>query len=297
MSSSGGFISNFVGSKWATVAAVALLATGAVVAPSVTGGSGAQSCPALPAFPDASCTGVPSGTSLTTHSGDQTITTNNTTIDGWNTGCVDVNANNVTIKNSKITCSEGGIFIEPGKTGLAIQDTEVDCTGTGGTAIGPQDYTMLRIDSDGCENGAWAEHNVTIRDSYIHHLIDYDPVHDPHTDGVQIPSSATNLTIDHNRIYGNYVDPSSFGSSALTTASGMSNVSITSNLFAGGGYALRCQGAAGSTTFVVTGNRFSTIFVSTVGGFGAADGFCIGAATTYSDNVFYDGPDVGDPVE
>src|SRR5258708_13187 len=32
--------------------------------------SGARTCPAYPAMPDASCTGVPAGTSLTTLSGD-----------------------------------------------------------------------------------------------------------------------------------------------------------------------------------------------------------------------------------
>ena len=60
-----------------------------------------QSCP-LPAYPDANCTGVPAGTTLTP-SGGLTITTAGTVIDGRDiTGQVVVNAPNVTIRNSRI---------------------------------------------------------------------------------------------------------------------------------------------------------------------------------------------------
>ena len=58
-------------------------------------------------YPDATNTGVPAGTTLTNVSGDCVrITTPNTVINGQHiTGCIQVEANNVTIQNSEITSS------------------------------------------------------------------------------------------------------------------------------------------------------------------------------------------------
>jgi mannan endo-1,4-beta-mannosidase len=249
------------------------------------------------AFPDASTTGVPAGTTLTTLNGDQTINTTGAVIDSkLINGCVVVNAPNVTIKRSKIVCHEASA-IDGESTGLVVSDSEIDCGNAAGrTGITWQNYTAVRINAHGCENTAWAEHNVTIQDSYLHDNVHYDPFLDPHTDGVQLPTGASNITIRHSTIYGGYVNQDDFGNSAITTAGGMSNILFTDNLLAGGGYTLRCQGAGGSN-FSITGNRFTTALVSAVGGFGPTDGFCRGATTAWSDNVYLDGPQAGAPVE
>jgi hypothetical protein len=248
-------------------------------------------------FPDASNTGVPAGTTLATLNGDQTINTSGAVIDGkLINGCVVVNAPNVTIKRSKVVC-HGASAIDGESTGLVVSDTEIDCGNAAGhTAITWRNYTALRINAYGCENTAWAESNVTIQDSYLHDNVHYDPALDPHTDGVQLPTGASNITVRHSTIYGGYVNQSDFGNSAITTAGGMSNILFTNNLLAGGGYTLRCQGAGGSS-FSITGNRFTTKLVSTVGGFGPSDGFCRGASTTWSDNTYLDGPNAGRSVE
>src|SRR6202000_1402521 len=109
----------------------------------------------------------------------------------------------------------------------------------------------LRVDVSASENGFWAEHASTIQDSYIHDLIDYNPATDPHTDAIQMPGGATNINIVHNRVYGNYVNQDSFGSSAITSGrlsdGGETNVLIQDNLIAGGGYAMYCvQGGSGN---------------------------------------------------
>ncbi|MEJ0073162.1 MAG: hypothetical protein WDN27_03745 [Candidatus Saccharibacteria bacterium] len=98
-----------------------------------------------------------------------TITTAGTTIQNKQiNGCVDVEAPNVTIKNSRIICNDTALFIGDGSTsGFLIQDSEVSCNGHHGTGIGPQNYTALRVNVSACENGFWAEHNSTIQDSYI----------------------------------------------------------------------------------------------------------------------------------
>jgi hypothetical protein len=53
----------------------------------------------------------------------------------------------------------------------------------------------------------------------------------------------------------------------------------------------------------VTGNRWTTRraggikgYPDLYAGFAAIDGGCPGNATTWTDNLFYDGPNAGDPV-
>jgi len=62
---------------------------------------GERACAAFPAFPDALCTGVPSGTALTVVTGDKTFSTDNQVISGQDFhGYVQITGKNVTIKNS-----------------------------------------------------------------------------------------------------------------------------------------------------------------------------------------------------
>jgi hypothetical protein len=153
-------------------------------------------------------------------------------------------------------------------TGLLVEDSEISCNNTRGTALTWRNFTARRINAYACENIIWAEHNVVIEDSYLHDPIDYDPVTDPHTDTIQIPEGATNITIRNNTIYGNYVNQDSFGNAAITAGPGTSDILITENLLAGGGYTVYCNQHGPGNNFRFTNNRFSRIFVSTVGGFG-----------------------------
>jgi F5/8 type C domain len=220
-------------------------------------------------FPNALNTGVPLGTTLEPHNGNLTVNTPGSVIsDRLINGCVTVNAANVTIRRSKVVCS-GPSAIWSGSTGLLVEDTEVDCNNAvGRTAITPQGYTARRVNAHSCENIFWASQNVLIEDSYIHDPIEYDRVRDPHTDSIQMPAGASNITIDHNTVYGGYVNQSNFGNSAIGGHRlPMSNITINNNLVAGGGYTVYCPQGAG-TNYRFTNNRFSRIFVSTVGGFG-----------------------------
>lgn len=233
----------------------------------------------LPNYPDQTCTGVPAGTSLTTVNGDMNITTPNTIIEGKEiNGCIDVSAPNVIIRKSKVTCSGYAITNanHSGATNLLIEDTEISCNAiVGSGAITSHDYTARRVNVHDCNDVLWAEDNVLIEDSYVHHVTHYYPAEDNHTDGVQIPHNVSNITIRHNRIYGNYESSSSFGNSAITAqGGGDNNILIQDNLLAGGGYTLACYDVNSptvngpSTNFRVINNHFSTVFVATVGGFG-----------------------------
>ena len=242
-------------------------------------------------FPDASSTGVPSGATLTPGGG-LTINAAGAVVDGREiTGAVVVNAPNVTIRNSRIR-SNARSGIQNNSTGLVIEDVEVDCgNAVGRTAITTRDYTARRVNAHGCENVFWAEGNVLIEDSYIHGPVDYDPVLDPHTDSVQIPAGASNITIRHNTIYGNYVSRSSFGNSAIMMGGNTSNIAVRNNLLAGGGYTVYCNQGGGGAGNSVVDNRFSRIFVATVGGFGP----WLGCADepVVSGNVFHE---TGEPL-
>ena len=134
--------------------------------------------------------GVPAGTNLTTQKGNMTISSAGTIVENQLiNGCITVNAANVIIRKSKIFCS--GTAIQNNSTDLLVEDSEISCKDTPGTALTWQNFTARRINAYACENIIWAENNVLIEDSYIHDPIDYDPATDPHTDAIQIPEGAS----------------------------------------------------------------------------------------------------------
>ena len=157
----------------------------------------------MPSYPDASCTGVPTGATLTVVNGDMEITTANTVIDSKDVrGCVSVRAPGVIIRKSRIACSGPFVIDSYGYTGtwLSIEDSEIDCNDTNGTAVGEEGVAIVRSNIHGCENGFDVDRNFTIQDNYIHDM--YQSA-EAHTDGIQMWNTATAVTIQHNRIYSN----------------------------------------------------------------------------------------------
>jgi hypothetical protein len=231
------------------------------------------------AFPGPSNTGVPAGTSLSAYTGPSTITTPGTVIDGKTMGCIRVSAPGVVIRRSKISCS-GGYAVLSGDGDysgerLLIEDTEIDCKHTGGTALGEANFTLRRVDISGCENGGDINQNVTVEDSYVHDLYNEGSAH---TDGFQMASGhyengnlvagSLNVTISHNTIYGMGAD-GSFGTSAIISNHGADrNILIQDNLLAGGAVALYCEQGAKGTNYRVLNNAFSRKFKHTVGYYG-----------------------------
>jgi hypothetical protein len=224
------------------------------------------SCP-LPAYPSASCTGVPANTILSIVTGNMTINTPNTILEGQDIrGCVNVTAPGVIIRKSKIACAGSVVGNFSGAysgTGLLLEDVEIDCMVTNGTAVGDTNLTARRVNIHGCENGFDVDKNVTIEDSYIHDLAEVGA--DPHTDGIQITTAGENVTIRHNTIY-------LHGTSAIISpkvSSGViSNILIQSNLVAGGAFTIYCQQEGPGNNYRVIDNHFSTILYPTVGAYG-----------------------------
>lgn len=233
---------------------------GAVIAASIfiggyaVSGGGGGSC-ALPNYPDASCTGVPAGTSLTNFSGDYTANTTNEVIDAMNiTGCVLVSASGVTIKNSKVACID---IIEPsaastiGNPPLTIQDVDIVCNG-GGKGIKEQNFTATRVDISNCEDGIFVDTDATITDSYIHDLASGSGFHN---DGIQ-GGDGTNVTIQHNNI--SSIDTSAININNNAAGPNTANTLIKENklfLGNGGAYEMYCP-IPSTTNYHIDDNAF-----------------------------------------
>jgi hypothetical protein len=244
-------------------------------------------------WPDATNTGVPPGTMLTVVNGDMDITIPNTVVDAKDIrGCVSVNAPGVVIKRSKINCGNFVTVTNNSKsiyhdgytgTGLLMEDSEVSCLDSNGipgpgTAIGDNNFTVRRLNIHGCENGFDVDLNADIEDSYIHDLYQSAAAH---TDGLQ-SADGSNLTINHNTIYGDSPGcPNTDGSGcsgtsaininncdpAMRTCPTTSNTTVSNNLIAGGSYTLYCP-IKPDVNFRILNNHFSTIFRPNIGAFG-----------------------------
>ena len=147
-----------------------------------------QSC-ALPAYPDASCTGWEhTGVTLTTITtasdvdgayfdpdGNLNITQDGKVIDGIRfDGCIFIRADNVTIKRSLLTrgwCAEGTISAQLGSyTNITIEDVEIDGENEdpGFSGISGNNFTCLRCNIHGVGTPIRAATNVRVTDSYLH---------------------------------------------------------------------------------------------------------------------------------
>lgn len=204
--------------------------------------------PVQTGFPNASNTGVPAGVTLT-NSGGLTITAAGTVVDAKNiTGTVQINANNVTIKRSKITGSGYAIVrVQDGRTGVRLEDVEINGRGTSGTSnsggvIGSA--TILRANIYGVENGVVPYSNSVIQESWIHNL---GAPGSPHYDGVQMDGGATNIMVDHNTI-----DLSGLGQTGAIMVDNyygqITGITVKNSRLLGGGYTVYCDGNFQSQT-------------------------------------------------
>jgi hypothetical protein len=235
-----------------------------------------------PGFPRADTTGVPAGTTLTAYTGPSTISTPDSVITGKRMGCVRVAAAGVVIRRSKISCSSRSPAVESRDgdylgTPLLLEDSEIDCGDTSGTAIGDANVTARRLNIHRCENGFDINQNITVEDSYIHDLYNSE---EAHADGIQLSFGhwngsgfvccALNVTIRHNTIFGMGDDASFATSAIISNGGGDKNILIENNLLAGGAYTLYCEQNAKGSDYRVLDNRFSTRFSAKVGYYGPA---------------------------
>jgi hypothetical protein len=249
--------------------------------------------PSACGYPDGTNSGVPAGTALTS-SGSMTVTTPGAVINGRDiAGAVYVAANNVTIRNSRITASGGSgtfaVSVKDGVGGLTIEDTEIRGAGT---SAGQEVESAIRL-----LGGA----GVTVRRSHLyncgHCIISYSPVSitdsfikvtatggSYHYEDIYI--CGTSVNANHNTLYNPQPQTATvFGD----TICGSNSFTVTNNLLAGGGFMMYPQANSSSQmgSMSVTGNRFARCLGAPVYNSGSGGTTCQGLSTTQDDGHGY----------
>jgi hypothetical protein len=217
--------------------------------------------PSLPAArPSATNTGVPSGTALTASS-TITVTTAGSIVDAKNvTGSIFVNANNVTIRNTRVTMNSGwyGIQVADGVTGTKILHSEITTPAGGYTGITMSNGIVCGCNISRWENGMTIGGNMIVQANYVHSL---QGGAGAHFDAIEHYSGSNNKvwgnTLLVNNPDGSWM--SETGALNVTPTWGpIDNLDVRGNVFGGGSYSLYVrEGSAGIYTNVnVQDNRW-----------------------------------------
>ena len=168
------------------------------------------------------------------------------------TGPVYVKANNVTIRNCRITGGTYGVQANFGKTGLLIEDCEITQSKSAG--IFGNDFTARRVyihntGADGIKPG----NDWVVEYSYI---TDMGSIEGAHADGVQMVSGS-NGTLRYNT-FEMPANTTGFENSQVillkTDSGAIDDITIDNNWINGGGYSVQVRGTP--TDITITNNRF-----------------------------------------
>jgi hypothetical protein len=185
-----------------------------------------------------------------------TITTPGAVISGRDvTGHIEVDANNVTIKDSRITTNQYfGVSTGQGFGGTTITDvTVIGSTAAGGrcdAGIQGGSFHATRVNVSNCSDGFHLTGSGSVVDSYFHHP--YFTA-SSHNDGIQV-FSGTGLVIRHNTI--DMGGPKGNSCIFVQPTSGViKGVTVDSNLLDGGGFTIYIEE---STGVVLSKNRIGS---------------------------------------
>ncbi len=280
--------------------------TGSSSGSSSTGMTDCVSLPSRCGYPDATNTGVPSGTTL------RRVPQDVTSGPGWTwdsrgwiqttsgavvsnlivSGSIDVSGSNVTVKDNRIlqdgqawgiglqhtvnaTISDNEIGILGGTPRLlvGIKDVYGDCTGT----------QILRNNIQNTSTGIQV-HEGLIADNYVH---DMGFETGDHLNGTTSNGATTPMTIRHNTILNQFGQTDAI---SLFQDFGLeANRVVTDNLIAGGGYTIYAGGGSKGTSYniQITNNRFSTLYFRNGGSYGPVTAFdSAGSGNVWSGNYW-----------
>jgi len=253
--------------------------------------------PATNGWPSASTTGVPAGVTLKP-SGSLTITTPGAVVEGLDIkGDVYIRAANVTLKNSKVT-GRVDTGDSAGKyPGTLIQRVEVvgpyNSAADGGfPAVGYTDLTCDGCNIRGWGKGAGLVANVTIKNSWIHDLVVHgDPANGGSHNEAIISLGGTNFTITGNRLDSGSAPNFSASLALYSQMETIRNVTVSDNLFNGGGYCLYAGSTNGNTATNAkfTNNTFGTSVFPKCGSYGPVTSYTSGNGNEWSGNKMANG--------
>ncbi|WP_407180101.1 right-handed parallel beta-helix repeat-containing protein [Bradyrhizobium sp. STM 3562] len=264
-------------------------------------------------YPDASNTGVPPDIALTSRQTDDgclVVSNDNTVIDALHvTGCIDVEANNVTIQNSRVTATTGIWWAikygatKPNATGLKILHVTVESIpGQGPAADGGYPYGISTQGTGSLEVGysniSGFKDGIDVAQGYIHDnwIHDLAKYADAHTQGIYVwaAPSGGSLLIKHNTITDIILD--STAAIFMKEGLGIHDVTIQDNWLAGGSYTLY-GGGADTTNIQVLDNRFSTEITPKGGQYGSISYWSsTRTGNLWRNNAWVNGPRAGQPI-
>jgi hypothetical protein len=171
------------------------------------------------------------------------------------TGEIAVLANNVTIRNVRITSGDYYPirYFDNNNTGLLVEDTEiVGLSGDVTAGISFAHYTARRVNIHGTADGLKGDSDVVIEDSWIHDLSNGPG---EHNDGLQT-TGGKGVTLRHNVVSGASNATVQAGDDFGTATE---DLRIECNWLGGGGYTLNIRGAGATVpkNTQVIGNRFT----------------------------------------
>jgi hypothetical protein len=237
---------------------------------------GCASNPGSCGYPTTATAGVPAGTALTVINGDYTIKTNGAVLENKEIhGCVDVDAANVTIRNTRIIgqCFYG--VSTYGATGTTVLDrVEINCVNGSGTGLAGPNFAAHAVYIHDCENGLEINNNSSVVDSV---LAAREGTPAAHGDGIQ-SQDGNNVVIRHNTL----LEINPVTSAIIAHATLYSGWVVEDNFMGGGAYTMYCPPQAAN--FVVRNNRFVPTKSGLYGSaYGLTDG-CNHAGITWTGN-------------
>ncbi len=200
-------------------------------------------CEATPPgrWPGPDTTGIPAGTVLTPVYEDLVITTPGAVVEDLDLigACLSIRADDVTVRRVRVTdgpnCgAQHQIDVGWGRSGILLEDVEVDGMGVSGTGagIGDEGFTCRRCEIRGVGQGIHINSGV-IEDSWIHSITE---IGDSHNEAIITNGDARGIVIRNNRL------TNENGQTAVISLFGdfgpIDDVLIEGNLLNGGGYVI-----------------------------------------------------------
>ena len=274
-------------------------------------------CSATPSqcgYPDATNTGVPTGTTLKSVPGqvssgpgwyysaagaDVVVNVNGTVLSGLNIPyLVRITANNVTLNDDQIVTGAAWDIELAHTTGVTIENSTISglnaTTGRTGYGIDDEysDSTGIVIKNNNISYFKTAIDVVTglIEGNYIH-----SPgyIAGDHTNGIYVGGGTEPLTIENNTIFDSLSQTDAINLDSVDSGVSVTNKIIENNFLAGGSYAVYGGAARSDPTsnIVIEGNRFGQLYYPLGGQYGAVAYFDpTGSGNVWSNN-FWDTTD------
>jgi hypothetical protein len=227
-------------------------------------------------------------------------------------GTIFVDHNNVVVRNVRVRTSSGveGIRFDPNKSGLLIEDCELDGRGSDRPrgAVAWARYTIRRCNIHGFGMGLAAYGDNIIEDNYIHDMEDFltpclaeggsagDPGGCPHQVAVQM-EWGDNTKLRRNTI----LMPADGATATISAGYNAAKGTVVENNIIGGYGSFAVQAGCGypagyNTDRIWRNNRITTVYHPLGGWYGTFSPDASSCIPKPYGNVWHDGPNAGQPV-